>query len=149
MDFLSVDDDHNDQITKARRFALLGIVYSVVFIGGVWVAAPLVPKILGEKFEGTVTMMRLLAPLVPLRGISTFPMNGLLGLGRNRLRTQILITSAIFSLVLYFALIPRYSWKGGVIGTLISESVLFAAAWIALFRCQATHNRNHDPIAVS
>jgi len=142
MDFLDVNESSNDQIHKARKFALLGIAYSAVFCLGVIIAAPLVPKVLGHKYDGSVTMMRLLVPLVPLRGIGTFPMNGLLGLGRNKLRTNLLLGSAAFSLTLYLVLIPHWSWKGAVVGTVISESVLFAAAWIALFRCQAAHNRN-------
>lgn len=149
MDFLSVDDDHNDQMRKAKRFAALGVAYSAVFVGVVWVAAPLVPRVLGSDFDGTVTMMRLLVPLVPLRGIGMFPMNGLLGLGRNVLRTKILVGNAAFSLALYLALIPGYSWKGAIAGTLISEVTLFVVSWVALFRCQASHDRDKtlEPVA--
>ncbi len=136
MDFLDTDRADRNQLHQSRKFALLSIAYSLVFCGAAIIAAPLVPKILGPSFEGTVTMIRLLVPLVPLRGIGMFPMNGLLGLGRNPLRTKILVTSAAFSLVLYFVLIPMYSWKGAIAATLISESVLFIASWTALFIAQ-------------
>lgn len=136
-DFLHAEAGSDDQVRRARRFALLGLAYSAVFCGVVVAAAGLVPVVLGEDYRESVTIIRLLVPLVPLRGITTFPMNGLLGLGRNKLRTQLLVGGAALSLVLYFSLIPAFSWKGALAGTLISETLLFLAAWIALFRCQA------------
>ena len=130
-----------DQMRKARRFAVIGVLYSAVFCSVTIAAASLVPKILGDDYDGSVEIIRWLVPLVPLRGITTFPMNGLLGLGRNRLRTQLLVGGAIVSLVLYFSLIPRYSWQGAVAGTLISEALLFTAAWTALFGAQRRARR--------
>ncbi|MEZ5218938.1 MAG: hypothetical protein R2705_12400 [Ilumatobacteraceae bacterium] len=44
------------------------------------------------------------------------------------------------SLTLYIVLIPAMSWKGAVLGTLISESILFTVAWAALFKAQADHD---------
>ena len=146
MDFLHVDEHSNDQVAKARRFAVLGIAYSVVFCGIVIAAAPLVPKILGDEYQGAVTIIRLLCPLVPLRGIGTFPMNGLLGLGRNKLRTQILVSCAAISLTLYVTMIPAWEWHGVIAAALISEVLLFSAAWIGLFRSQVSYDRNR-PLA--
>lgn len=148
-DFLDAEAGSDDQMRKARRFAALGLAYSAVFCTVVFFGASLVPKILGEDYEESVSIIRWLVPLVPLRGITTFPMNGLLGLGRNKLRTQMLVTGAVLSLVLYFSLIPAYSWKGAVAGTLISEAALFVAAWVALFRCQAQARRSRqEPVPV-
>ncbi len=141
MDFLHVDENANDQRGKARKFAILGIAYSFVFCAVVIVTAPLVPKILGHEYDGSVTMIRVLCPLVPLRGIGTFPMNGLLGLGRNKLRTQILVGCSIVSLALYLTLVPLWKWHGAVTASLSSELLLFTLAWVALYRCQASYDR--------
>ncbi len=142
LDFLHAESGSADQLRKARRFAGLGLAYSVVFCTVAALGASLVPRILGDEYEGSVSIIRWLVPLVPLRGTTVFPMNGLLGLGRNKLRTQLLIGGAVVSLVLYFALIPSMSWKGAVIGTLVSETALAIAAWTALFRCQAQARRD-------
>lgn len=140
-DFLEAGAGLADQMRKARRFAVIGLAYSAVFCGVTIAAAGLVPRILGDDYSESVEIIRWLVPLVPLRGITTFPMNGLLGLGRNRLRTQLLVGGAVISLGLYLALIPAHSWRGAVAGTLIGETLLFVAAWTALFRAQATARR--------
>ncbi len=141
MDFLHVDENSNDQVRKTWRFTLLGLAYSIVFCIVVIIAAPVVPVLLGDEFEGAVPIIRWLCPLVPLRGLGTFPMNGLLGLGRNRLRTQILVGSAATSLLLYLTMIPAWTWKGAVAAALISEVLLFSAAWTALIRSQSSYDR--------
>ncbi|MEZ5218937.1 MAG: hypothetical protein R2715_20700 [Ilumatobacteraceae bacterium] len=79
-DFLDAGEGRTDQVARSAKFAKLGAAYSILFCIGAFLAAPLVPKLFGSDFEGTENMIRLLAPLVPLRGIGTFPMNGLLGL---------------------------------------------------------------------
>jgi O-antigen/teichoic acid export membrane protein len=139
-DFLTVGDGHNDQERRAAKFARFGLVYSIVFCVAAFVGAPLVPKILGEEYRESVTVIRLLLPLIPLRGISTFPLNGLLGLGRIGVRTKLLVISAVLSLGSYLVLIPRMSWRGAVLGTVLSESFLFIAAWTAFFVCQASED---------
>jgi O-antigen/teichoic acid export membrane protein len=59
-----------------------------------------------------------------------------MGLGRNALRTKLLVGNAVFSLVLYAALIPRYSWRGALAATLASEVSLCASGWLAILLCQ-------------
>ena len=46
------------------------------------------------------------------------------------------MTLILFSLILYAALIPTYSWRGALVGTLVSESSLCASAWVALVLCE-------------
>jgi len=71
-----------------------------------------------------------------VRSLGTFAMNGLLGLGRNALRTALLVANAIASVGLYLLWIPPYSWRGADVGTLVSETLLFTASWTALYLCQ-------------
>ena len=141
MSFLDVDESSNDQLRRARRLATVAIGYALVFVAGLIVAAPLLPRLLGDSFSESTHIMPWLAPLVVLRGPGTFAMNGLLGLGRNRLRTTILVTNALFSLVLYVTLIPAYEWRGAAVATVCSEITMFVAGWIALTRCQRVYDR--------
>jgi O-antigen/teichoic acid export membrane protein len=107
-------------------------MYAIPAMIGIIMMAPLVPTILTRDFTETSKIVQLLAPLMILRGTSTFPMNGLLGLGRNGLRTGLLVGNAMLSIVLYVALIPTYSWRGALVATLITEASLWACGWTAL-----------------
>lgn len=97
---------------------------------------------LGEQFKASSSILRWLAPLVPLRGLSAFPINGLMGLEKIAFRTWLIALSAAVSIGLYVALIPRHGWKGAAIGTLLSESFLVVAMWTGLIYQQRVANRS-------
>lgn len=147
--FLDVDENANDQLGRAKKLAAVSIAYAVVFGAAVLAAAPLIPKLLSSSFSDASHMMPWLVPLVVLRGPGTFAMNGLLGLGRNRLRTTILVANAALSVILYVTLIPAHSWRGAAAGTVISEFVMFCAGWVALTRCQRIYDANREPAVVT
>jgi O-antigen/teichoic acid export membrane protein len=127
--------DAADPLRRAVRLSLCGLLYGVPAAALLLAIAPWVPKVLTQDFAGTSAILTLLAPVVVLRGVGAFPMNALLGLGRNGLRTRLLVGNALVSVALYAVLIPRHSWKGAVAATLVSESLLFASGWTALL-CQ-------------
>ena len=134
-----------NQLHKAWRFTLVGACYAVPAAIVLAIAAPVVPLVLGHEFDGTTNVIRLLAPVVVLRGLSVFPMNGLLGLGLSSLRTKLLLFNAFFSVSLYLTLIPKYSWHGAAAATLISEVVSFIIAWVALSITQRRVDRLDSP----
>ncbi len=128
-----LDGGETDQVKRATRLAGFAFVYGIVLAIGLVIAAPVVPRILGSEYEETVQIIRWLSPLVALRAVSTFPMNGLLGLGRNDLRTTLQMINALGAVILYIVLIPPFGWKGAAVATTISEvSVLFLAWWSLL-----------------
>lgn len=131
-------------LKRAISFSMVTAAYGALFIVGVMVFAPLLPLIIGQSFKGSVTMLRWLSPLVLLRTLSIFPVNGLMGLGKTMLRTVLIILNAILSMALYILLIPKYSWKGGVAGTLIGETVLVGSMWTALVIMQRRADREVD-----
>ena len=92
-------------------------------------------------------MVRWLSPLVVLRGLTIFPLNGLMGLGKTGLRTLLLLLSAAVSMVMYIALIPLWSWKGAVAGTIIGEAGLAIAAWWLLLVYQRRDDARIDAAA--
>ena len=124
------------QVRRAIRLSLVGMAYAVPAIVALEIIAPYIPKILGRDFAETTVILRLLAPVVALRGLGVFPMNGLMGLGRNALRMKLLVSNALLSLLLYALLIPGYSWTGALVGTLVSETTLAISAWAALLACE-------------
>ena len=136
LSFLHAQEGPNAQSRRAIRLSLIATVYAVPAVICLIVMAPLVPRILTGEFAEATFILQLLSPVVILRGVGVFPMNGLMGLGRNALRTKLLLGNALFSLILYAAFIPKYSWRGALAATLVSETVLCASPWIALFLCE-------------
>jgi O-antigen/teichoic acid export membrane protein len=130
-----------EHLDLAVRFSVLGGAYGIVFAVVVFFAAPLFPIVVGDDFEGSVTMVRWLAPIVFLRAIGIFSLNGLMGLGRVTLRTVLISANAAFGLVLYVVLIPRYGWEGALIGTLVTETLQVVMTWTALVIVQRGADR--------
>lgn len=131
-------------LMRSLKYGAICAGYGIVFAIGVTLAGPLLTVVLGQSFEGSVTMTRWLAPLVPLRALASFPLNGLMGLGRTFARTMLLVGSAVVSMALYIALIPHLQWKGAALGTLIGEGALAVAAWGMLLFFQNRSDRRVD-----
>ncbi len=123
-------------LSRAVRFTKFSFTLSVLIAGIIFVAAPLLRFLLGDKFEESITIVRWLVPVVPLLSISRAPLNGLLGLGKTTVRAGVIVSSSLLSMVLYFSLIPTYSWRGAAVGTVISELFLTATGWFFLVRFQ-------------
>jgi O-antigen/teichoic acid export membrane protein len=135
----------NQHLLRSLRFGGVVAVYGLAFWALAVASAPVLPWLLGEEFEGSVIMMQVLGPLVLLRGLATFPLNGLLGLERTFVRSALLVVSAIVSLALFIALVPIMQWRGAAIGTLVGEAWLAASAWAALVYYQRLHDRERLP----
>jgi O-antigen/teichoic acid export membrane protein len=128
-------------IDRSIRLTKIALVYVAFVSAFILVAAPIAPRLLGPQFHGTDEIMRWLVPLIALRGVGTFAMNGLLGLGLNHLRTRILVINAAFTVVLYILLVPEYSWRGAAIATNASEVTLCVATWVTIYYCQRRADR--------
>ena len=135
----------SNQLRKALVFSAATAAYALPALGCLALAAPLVPRILGEEFYEASVIVQLVAPIAIIRFLGAFASNGLLGLRQNLLRTWILVASATLSLVLYVLLIPAYSWKGALVASLISEVALFVSCWIGLYICQRRANLLPQP----
>ncbi len=130
--FLDPTQDTKTQRRRAVRLSLIATAYALPAAICLVLLAPLVPRILSRDFGETVLILQLLAPVVILRSVGVYPMNGLMGLGRNGLRTILLVANSLLSLVLYVVLIPKYSWQGALAATYVSEVLLCASGWVAL-----------------
>lgn len=139
--FLQNDDgEENQHFRRSMQFSAMAVAYGVAFAIGIIIVSPVLPFILGDEFEGSVTMVRWLSPLVLIRGFVMFPLNGLMGLDKTFMRTALLLASAAVSMLMYIVLIPAIGWKGAAIGTIAGEVLLGVAAWIALVFYQRQAN---------
>jgi O-antigen/teichoic acid export membrane protein len=138
------EGDRGQHLRRTIRFAVITGIYGVIVALGLIAISPFLPIFMGEKFKPSVEIVRWLAPLVVLRGLAMFPINGLMGLGKTFARSALLVASAMLSMVLYITLIPGRNWKGAAIGTLIGEAVLAIAAWAMLLYYQRRSNFDTD-----
>ena len=122
------------QAHRALRYTIAMTAYTTAAAVIIIVLAPvLLPILVGNQFEGSITMARWLAPLLILRGAIAFPGNALVGLGRVHARLVAFCTSATIGIVVYIILIPTMSWKGAIIGSYITDAVLVTTLWAMLF----------------
>lgn len=142
-----VKGDTGQHVRRAKRFTVVSLAVSVPIAVVVFILAPWLEFLVGDKFSDSVTIVRWLVPVIPLMAISRAPLNGLLGLGRTGVRAAVIISSALLSMTLYITLIPSLSWKGAAIGTVVGESFITAVGWVLLLRYQriADSDEHVDP----
>lgn len=136
LSFLRTGADATTQLRRAIRLSVVSTMYALPAAIGLFLAAPLAPLLFSRDFSETTRMLQWLAPLVILRGQSSFPTNGLMGLGRNGLRTKLIVAHGVLSVLLYVALIPTYSWRGAFAAALFTELSLAITSWSALIWCE-------------
>lgn len=110
----------------ARRLApyLIGYgVFAAVFLVAV---APVVPRIFGEDFANASTIIRWLAFVPLLEGAVLVTSAILVSTNHLRFVSIVQLSTALLNVVLSIGLINAFSWRGAVIGTYVSECLLFA-----------------------
>jgi PST family polysaccharide transporter len=103
---------------------------------GLLVGAPLITRILlGPQFEPSIAVMRLLAPLALLVGLSNvFGIQIMLPFGRDRAFTWILMSAGVVDLALALLLAPRWGAAGMAGSVLAAETfVTVAMAFYLLY----------------
>ncbi|MEK7426247.1 MAG: polysaccharide biosynthesis C-terminal domain-containing protein [Actinomycetota bacterium] len=140
------EGERNQHLRRSIKFAAVTASYGLVFAGFVVLIAPVLPRLVGEDFRGSVEMVRWLSPLVLLRSLALFPSNGLMGLGKTFMRSILLVVTAVVSMVLYIVLVPIMNWRGAVLGTMIGEALLAVLAWYFLLRYQRADNDRIDAV---
>ncbi len=98
----------------------VGFLMSLVL----FIAAPLVPWILGSDFQGSVNILRWLAVVPLFQAVYRVIADSFSGSGKQNLRVKVQMAAVVINVVLNILLIPIYSWNGAVIATLISEFFL-------------------------
>ncbi len=130
-----VDPAVGQHFRRAAKYTLATTVYCTVTAGLLILVAPFaLPLVVGDGFDGAVSITRWLAPLMIVRGFTHFPLNAIMGLGHPRVRLVCIAVSATVAMGIYVVLIPSMSWKGAVIGSYVSDTVLAVLAWVMLWR---------------
>jgi O-antigen/teichoic acid export membrane protein len=117
----------------ARRLLPRALAYSLLACIALFVAAPIVPHLLGSEYARTTVALRWLSPLPLLKTLHYFVADSLTGAGRQGLRTAVQVGVAVFNVLLNLWLIPAYSWRGAAWSSIASDGMLAVCLWIAVF----------------
>ena len=128
----------NLSVRLAARAALLGIVAAVCM----FLAAPLIPLIIGKGFSQSVSALRWLCLLPVFRAIHQLTGSAVTGLGFQRYRTRAQIAAAAFNLGINLWLIPRFSWVGAAWASLATDGGLAIVNWLLLHSLMGRQGRN-------
>ena len=121
-------------VALARKILPFGVAYALVVAAGLVILAPAIPAVLGEDYREAVTAIRLMAGVPLLRTLHYFPADALSGGGHQALRSGSQVSVALLNVALNAWLIPRYSWGGAVVATLVSDGTLVLLLWLVIWR---------------
>jgi len=116
----------------AKRILPKAIGYSLLIFAGLFVAAPIVPLVLGSEYARTVEALRWLALLPLFKSMHYFLADSLTGAGYQRIRTLGQVGVAVFNVLLNLWLIPAYSWRGAAWSSLASDGALALTMYVAV-----------------
>jgi O-antigen/teichoic acid export membrane protein len=111
-----------------RKAALYGSVASA----GLWLSAPVLPHILGSKYDAVVPAVRWLALIPLLRCLHSFPADALSGAGLQRMRTAIQLVVALINIAVNLVILPRYSWRGAAWTSVGCDGLLVVLFWFTV-----------------
>lgn len=117
-------------VRLAMRASLAGLLMS----GCLFVAAPLIPHIVGRGFTESVLALRWLCLLPAMRGIHQLTGSALTSMGFQRFRTATQLSAAALNLMLNLWLIPQHGWLGAAWASLATDGSLGVANWLMLQR---------------
>jgi len=116
-----------------KRTALL----SLVLAGVMWLAAPILPFLLGHSFADSKTQLRWLCLLPFFRSFQWGANSALVGAGYQKLCLRAQIVTAVFNLGTNLYMIPRYGWFGAVLTSVASDALVGVLLSVTLLYVQA------------
>lgn len=137
-----------DTFSFAKRLIPFAGIYGIFASSCLFLFAPVVPIVLGDEYVTSVNALRWLAPILFFKAFQYFAADTLTGAGYQNMRSMLQVGVAGFNIAANFWLIPRYSWKGAVWSSLISDGLLMIGLWcLVLFfnRQQIRHESTLSP----
>jgi O-antigen/teichoic acid export membrane protein len=105
-------------------------IYGVFASASLWLFAPILPIILGSKYDAVVPALRWLALIPLLRCFHVFLADALSGAGLQRIRTSIQVIVALLNIGLNLVILPRWSWRGAAWTSLGCDGLLVVVFWL-------------------
>jgi O-antigen/teichoic acid export membrane protein len=113
----------------SNRLMLRALALGALGSAGMYVAAPLVPQVVGPGFTEGVAALRWLCLIPVFRSIHQMTGCALTGAGLQRYRTGSQLTAATLNFFLNLWLIPKWGWHGAAWSSLCTDAALAAMNW--------------------
>lgn len=130
--FQLAESGYREPVVLGRRLLRHGLLVSGATAAGLFMAAPLIPLVVGRGFAEATSALRWLC-LIPIfrsvHGISGCVLTSI-GLQRYRTLTQFSVVLLNFGLNVW--LIPRYGWHGAAWSSLATDGTLGILNWTIL-----------------
>jgi O-antigen/teichoic acid export membrane protein len=107
-------------VRLAWRAALIGVLVSCCM----FLAAPLIPHIVGRGFGESVSALRWLCLIPAFRGVHQLTGSAITGIGFQRFRTLLQLGAALFNFGINLWLIPKLGWLGAAWASLATDGAL-------------------------
>jgi O-antigen/teichoic acid export membrane protein len=108
----------------ALRLMPIALGYGLIVGVAMFLAAPLLPLVLGSDFQASVNALRWLAFLPFIQSFHYLLADALTGAGLQGWRSTVQVVIAVLNAILNLWLIPLYSWQGAALATLICEGIM-------------------------
>jgi len=106
--------------------------YGVLAAAAMFIAAPLIPKIVGHGFQESAAALRWLCLLPLFRSFHLSAGDALSGAGRQKMRLATQSFAAVFNFAVNLYLIPHYGWYGAAWSSLATDGLLAILNWAVL-----------------
>lgn len=125
-----------DADAQSRRLLQRTVPYGIVVAISLYIGAGLLPHLFGPSFRGSVAVLRWLC-LLPLLRVLHYAWGTTITASASQWnRTAIQLGAAGLNLLLNFLLIPRWSWQGAALASLITDGSLALSSWLVLRHIQ-------------
>jgi O-antigen/teichoic acid export membrane protein len=115
----------DDAVWRSARPTLIPVLgYGVLAGACLFTISPIVPRLLGDAYSESADVLRWLAIVPAIQSVHTVFGAALMGSDRQRARSLVQFGVAIGSVAVGAVLISYWSWRGAVVATVLSESVL-------------------------
>jgi O-antigen/teichoic acid export membrane protein len=104
---------------------LVGALGVPLMVGAILLASEIIRTIYGPRFDGAITAFRLLALIIPIRMLVNTLGTALTAVDRQTQRTWAVAGAALINVALNLYAIPRWSYLGAAVVTVITETGIF------------------------
>jgi len=133
-------------LSFAKRLLLPACSYGVLSSASMFAVAPVLPHLLGNEYAESAEVIKWLSPVPLFQCLHYLAADILTSTGHQKLRSTVQVGIASFNLGLNLMLIPRYSWKGAAVATLMCEAGLAVALCLSVgYLLRESQKKNFCP----
>ncbi len=123
----------------------IGPIWVFALVAGLmlFLAAPLVPVVLGDSYADSVTALRWLSVMPLITGTHSLFGDALMGMGQQARRSGLQLGAAAVNVVLNLWLIPLHGYSGAIVATIASEGALAVALALLLRHLRRSEEGTH------